>query len=122
MDRRAFFSLGRRGRLGTLELSCERLFVRWVDATARATRVGSELDPATDAGEPPTRISTETREDLLAELDRHLSRADILRITGAEWLQHGDLRQSIDARVEAFRSTGRRVERAPSVAHHRAGA
>jgi hypothetical protein len=102
MDRRAFLSLGRRGRQRVLELSCERLYVRWVDAGARAARhAGGEDVP--ESGEPPTRVSVETRQDLLAELDLRLRSADLLRVSGSDWLQDGELRREVESRIEAFR-------------------
>ena len=110
MDRRGFLSLGRRGQQRVLELSCERLHVRWVDADGRAARTGAEPDPIGEAGEPPTRVAAETREELLAELGRRLRDADVLRVTGAEWLQEPELRREVESRVESFRSSGRRVE------------
>ena len=111
MDRRAFLSLGRRGRLRTLELSCERLYVRWVDAGARAARNAGDVDDH-ESGEPPTRVSAETRQDLLAELDLRLASADVLRVSGPEWLQDGELRREVESRIEAFRRRKGAVETA----------
>jgi hypothetical protein len=115
MDRREFLSLGRRGRQRVLELSCERLYVRWVDAAAQAALDVSADETMPEVGEPPTRVSAETHADLVAELDRRLASADILRVTGTEWLQDTDLRLEVESHVEALRARGGFVEIAPRV-------
>jgi hypothetical protein len=113
MDRRAFLSLGRRGRQRVLELSCERLYMRWVDAEARAARMCDDQD-IPESGEPPTRIAAERSEDLLAELERRLGGADVLRVIDAQWLQPTELRLLVESRIEAFRRRGGRIEREAS--------
>jgi hypothetical protein len=110
MDRRAFLSLGRRGRERVLELSCERLHVRWVDALGRSARTGSGDGRAPEGGEPPTRVAAETTDDLLAELDERLRAADVLRVVGDEWLQGDDLHRSMRERIASFEGRGGRVE------------
>jgi hypothetical protein len=191
MDRRAFFSLVRRGRLRVLELSCEGLHLRWVDARGRA-RTATEVAPpragiaaatATEqtalvtaepppriaapnvaehtpfaadepppriavpnehtpfeagepptriaapnehtpfeAGEPPTRIAAETAADLLASLDLQLANADVVRVTGREWLQEEELRRGVDGALEAFERRGGRVEHERHASSSLAGA
>jgi hypothetical protein len=99
VNRRDFLKLGRRGHERVLEISGERLYMRWVDAAGRTARMDAIADPA---GEPPTRVVTETAEDLLAELDRRLADADALRVTGEEWLQDSRLKREVETRVAAF--------------------
>jgi hypothetical protein len=110
MDRRAFFSVVRRGRLRVLELSCERLYLRWVDAWGRTHMAGADEDTALDAGEPPTRIAAESTADLLEELDRRLANADVVRIADRAWLSEAELRRRVDAALTAFERRGGRVE------------
>jgi hypothetical protein len=135
MDRRAFFSVVRRGRLRVLELSCERLHLRWVDARGRARATTPEEaaalgepprgvaaataadDAALEAGEPPARIAAEAAADLFESLERRLATADVVRVAGREWLQEDELRRGVDAALEAFERRGGRIEherRAPS--------
>ena len=124
MNRRAFLRLTVRGKERVLELSCERLYMRWVDArvgasgggdaTARADPSGSgalaEPSEAPWTGEPPLEVVVPTRVQLLAELDARLQGAHVLRVTGSEWLASDDFRREVESRIEAFRSRGGRVE------------
>jgi hypothetical protein len=110
MDRRAFFSVVRRGRLRVLELSCERLYVRWIDARGRPRAATADEDVPLAAGEPPTRIAAETTADLFEELDRRLANADVVRVVDREWLQEDELRRRVDAALAAFERRGGRVE------------
>lgn len=110
MNRRAFLTLGRRGRRRVVELSCERLYMRWVDARGRARPDDHHESP--EIGEPPTRIAAETTDDLFAELDRQLATADVLRIADEAWLQAPELRERVEVGLRAFERRGGRVERA----------
>jgi hypothetical protein len=113
MDRRGFLSLGRRGRLRMLDLSCERLYLRWVDAQGRMIGRADE-DATLEGGEPPMRIAAETPEELLGELARRLDDADIVRIRDARWLSDEGLRGRVEAILHAFERRGGRVERGRS--------
>jgi len=118
MDRRAFLLVKTRGRERVLELSCERLYMRWADARSGAgrpadTSVPGDVpahDPRPWHGEPPTEIVTPTTEDLFGALERALAEADVLRLRGRDWLSDRDFRREVEARVEAFRAGGGRVE------------
>jgi osmotically-inducible protein OsmY len=91
--------------------------MRYVDAQSSAGRspagrspAGVPDEPQSWEGEPPTEIETPTLGELFEELDRELSRADVLRVHDREWLADGVFRVEVEARVEAFRSRGGRVE------------
>lgn len=114
MDRRGFLLLGLRGKQRVLELSCERLYVRYVDARSAVGAAPQDEDTSLWSGEPPTRIETESVADLFEQLERSLERADVLRVLDPEWLDAGDLRSRVDAHLEAFRRRGGRVERSPA--------
>ena len=94
-----------------LELSCERLYMRWSDAHSRAGALeGGESDSTWPwEGEPTTQIETATPEQLLDELDRALAGADTLRLVEPEWLSDRAFAAEIEARVEAFAARGGRV-------------
>ena len=119
MDRRAFLSLGSRGRLRVLDLSCEALYMRWVDARARMVS-GADEPVTPESGEPPTRIAAENPEELLDEIVRRLANADTLRMTDAQWLSDEGLRDRVEAIVAAFERRGGRVERGRSATRVRA--
>ncbi len=122
MNRRDFFLLSTRGSKRVLDLSCERLYMRYVDARSPAGRreeqgqVDADVDADIDAdpqsweGEPPTEIEKQTAGELFEELERELSNADVLRVLDRDWLAGGEFRLEVEARVEAFRRRGGRVE------------
>ena len=132
MNRRAFLRLTVRGRERVLDLSCERLYVRWVDARAGAADTGATEWDAADTGaagahpkgdasvsphgmpawegEPLLDVAVPSADELLLELERQLSVVQVLRVSGREWLASEDFRREVDARIEAFRRRGGRVE------------
>ena len=114
MKRRDFLLLSTKGSQRVLELSCERFYMRYVDAQSRAGRREEpgevDLDPQSWDGEPPTEIETQTVGELFEELDRELSKADVLRVLDREWLAGKEFRREVEARVEAFRRRGGRFE------------
>ena len=110
MNRRDFLSL-RMGRHGhTLELSCERLYMRCLDA-----RVGVAAPDSHDegTGEPPAVLDRRTPEALFQEIDRDLAGADSLLIVDRQWLADHELNRQLDAVVAAFRARGGRVDFSP---------
>jgi hypothetical protein len=112
MNRRAFLLLKTKGRERVMELSCERLYMRWADARSRAgAAVAAEpgIHGAWE-GEPPSELTVQTVREVLAELDRGLSGADVLRIVGREWLSNLTFREEVESRIEAFDARGGRVE------------
>ena len=91
MNRRDFLTLRTRGEQRIVELSCERLYMRYADARSGVGR----WDPpppigATQQaweGEPPTQIRTPTTRDLFETLERELARADVLTVLDSERVQ-----------------------------------
>lgn len=112
MNRRAFLRLTVRGKERALELSCERLYMRWVDARTGASGAGDLPEPFDTSweGEPPLEVVVPSTGQLMAELDARLSTAHVLRVTGREWLASEDFRHEVESRIEAFRRRGGRVE------------
>jgi hypothetical protein len=96
-----------------LEISCERLYVRWVDAPATASPAqlaGAASGWREEAGEPPAILFLETRVELLGQLDASLAGAGTVRLLDPEWLADAELRREVDRRVAVFRQRGGRVE------------
>ena len=111
MNRRDFLLLKTRGQERVLELSCERLYMRYTDAKAGALRAsGGSGDPESWEGEPPLEMVTPTTDDLLRELDEELASADVLHVLDRDWLVAGAFRGPVEARIDAFRRRGGRVE------------
>jgi len=111
MNRRDFLLLKTRGQERVLELSCERLYMRYTDAKSGALRPsGGSGDPESWEGEPPLEMVTPTTDDLLRELDEELASADVLHVLDRDWLVAGAFRGAVEARIDAFRRRGGRVE------------
>ena len=114
MNRRDFLSLSTRDSKRILELSCERLYMRYVDARSGIGRAGEPQAFDTNRrpweGEPPLKIETPTTRELFAALERELAGADVLRVREADWLSSEEFGREVEAHVEAFRRRGGRVE------------
>lgn len=94
-----------------VELSCERLYMRWLDTQV----TGAPREESTGAaetspwgGEPPAVFAERTPQQLFEALDRELRDVDLLRVVDSQWLV-GDLRQDFDLLMDAFRARGGRV-------------
>ena len=111
MNRRDFLLLKTRGQERVLELSCERLYMRYTDAKSGALRAsGGSGGPESWEGEPPREMVSPTTDDLLRELDEELASADVLHVLDRDWLVAGAFRGPVEARIDAFRRRGGRVE------------
>ena len=113
MNRRDFLLLRTQGSDRVLELSCERLYMQYVDAQSVAKRRGEEIDGMTEApwwvGEPPTSMDGPDAEGLFRELQSDLADADVLQVRDREWLVTGDFRDRLEALLGGFRARGGRV-------------
>jgi hypothetical protein len=85
MNRRDFLLLRAEGR--TTVLSCEALFMRFLDAQ--------------NAG---------TTDQLFANLTRDLEQVTSVTLADRSWLARDDLRVRVDAVLDAFRRRGGRVD------------
>ena len=86
MNRRDFILLGR-GRTRTLEVSCERLYMTFVEA-----RMNGSTAP------------------LLARLAEQSARARRMRLQETTWLAREDFRAAVQPVLDAFESRGGTVE------------
>lgn len=117
MKRRDFLRFRTERDTRTVEISCQRLYMDYLErrATGGPPDTGGQsdgnFDPA-EEGEPPTAFDERTTEELFANLERDLDGADVLRVTGHRWLSEGDgeLLREFDRLVSSFRARGGRVE------------
>ena len=117
MNRRDFLLVRTRGNEQVLELSCERLYVQYVDAESNLGPQDEEhREPAWWSGEPPTVIERPTTEELFRGLEEELATADVLRVRDRDWLMKGAFRDRFEALLPTFRARGGRVEFFPSPA------
>lgn len=112
MNRRDFLLLRTEEKDRVVELSCERLYMRYVDAQAIAGQLGDEPGAVGEPwdGEPPTVIEARTSEELFQDLDRDLRDADVLRVLDSSWLVSEEFRHKFQALLASFRAHGGRVE------------
>jgi hypothetical protein len=89
MDRRTFFRTARGMRPATLDVSCEQLYMRYLDGELRGTT-----------------------ERLFARLERDLARAHLVRLRGQVWLARDEtFRRALETRLAQFEARGGRIER-----------
>ena len=86
MNRRDFLLLRADRDRRTMALSCERLYMRYVDA---------ELDGSTGP--------------FFAAIDRELRDVDVVRLTDTAWLARHDIKERLERVLDAFRARGGRV-------------
>ena len=114
MNRRDFLTLRTKGQRRIVELSRERLYMRYADARSGAGRWEPPAPIGKNQhaweGEPPTQIKTPTTCELLDTLERELASADVLRVLEQQWLGGKEFGLAVEARVEAFRMKGGLVE------------
>jgi hypothetical protein len=87
MNRRDFLFLGGKGSSDVMDVSCEQLYMRWVDSEIR-----------------------ESREDLVGRLREEIGRTRTIRFHHAFWLNQQDLREVLEPLLQEFSSRGGTVE------------
>jgi len=110
VSRRDFLRLSVSEGRRVLELSCERLFMRYHDACSEAGRrqVSNHEDvPGVD--DRPTGFQTPSPDALFAVLEQELAGADELRVLEREWLGNAQFARELGTRVEAFVKRGGHV-------------
>ena len=107
MNRRDFLLFRTEGRTRTVELSCERLYMRYVNA--RRAPEPDTADGIVD-GEPPARFDRRSVRQLFDDIAREVHDADLLRVTQTEWLTEEEFRGEVTALADAVRRRGGRVE------------
>lgn len=108
LNRRDFLRLRTQGRQRVVELSCERLYMRYTDAMREAAGGGvaaAEPDPWI-GGEPPARLDRPGLDELFAGLRRETRHAHLVRVHGSEWLPPGRLHDAVHAMLDECRARG----------------
>ncbi len=110
LSRRDFLRLRVSEGKRVLELSCERLYMRYSDACSGAARRQiSNHDDIFSRARPSRGFETPDPQALFEELDRQLAQADELRLLEPDWLNGGAFGREVGARVEAFEQRGGHV-------------
>ena len=111
MNRREFllFRTDKEDRI--VELSCQRLYMNYleVEAVARVSWLGIEDEPNW-GGEPPLVRDAPSLDELFGDVERELAAADVLRVREADWLVSEELKRRVDGLIADFLARGGRVE------------
>ncbi len=111
LSRRDFLRLHVSKGKRVLELSCERLYMRYADACSHAARRQvSNHDDFIGGSGPSTGFELPPPTDLFDELERQLTEADELRVLEPDWLNGGTFGREVGKRVESFEQRGGHVQ------------
>ena len=106
LNRRDFLRLRTQGRQREVELSCERLYMRYTDAVRKAATGGAESADPWIGGEPPARLDRPSLDEFFAGLRHDTRHASLIRVHGSEWLPPGRLRDEVYAMLDECRAGG----------------
>jgi hypothetical protein len=106
MNRRDFLRFRTEGRTKTVELSCERLYMLYVDSR----NTPDAEPPDVYDGEPPARFQIRSARQLFDDINRDLAGVDLLRVMHTEWLADADFKREVEALIAAIQNRGGRVE------------
>ena len=114
MNRREFLLLKTEGRKRVFELSCEQLYMQYVDAQSAAKRrsekIGTVAGSPWWSGEPPASMDSLDLDELFGDLESDLTDADILQVLDRDWLVSGEFRKRFDTLLASFRARGGQVQ------------
>jgi hypothetical protein len=114
VNRRDFLMFRRQREIRVLDLSCERLYMAYLDAKTGAARMAHTVE-AEDTlgcwtGEPPTVTRQQTCDELLRDLRTAVEGVDVVRIHGSEWLANEEFREDFKNLLAAVSARGGKVE------------
>jgi hypothetical protein len=110
MNRRDFLLFRTEGRIRVVELSCQKLFVNYLDLCSGIAQAAPEAGTLDDsdwwAGEPPLQIESAAPDDFFRQVQADVMDADQLRVVDMEWVAQGEFRIRVETLLAAFRATG----------------
>ena len=107
MDRRDFLLLRHPMSPRTVEMSCERLHMSYLDLQAASDPVPSIDGPS--FAEPPATLPQRNIDDWLRDLESQLADVDVIRVVDKEWLRPDDLRAHVEALLDRLAKRGVRI-------------
>jgi hypothetical protein len=110
MNRRDFLLFRTEHQTRIVELSCERLYMRYLDSQATTGPVDEPVSRDSWDGEPPAQLEARTTRQLFDDLDRELQSVDIVRVVDTDWLAREEFRREVELLISAVRARGGRVE------------
>ena len=109
MNRRDFLLFRTEQKTRVAEVSCHRLYMRYLDTQARVHDSDGSRSVETWEGEPPAELAVQSARELFADLDRQLQTVDVVRVLDAEWLAADGFRREFEDVISAFQDRGGRV-------------
>jgi hypothetical protein len=112
MNRRDFLLLRRVPASRIVELSCQQLYMRYLDSQVTGDRRDVDADARPDpwGGEPEPVFEAWTFADVLHSIEDALRDADVVRLNESAWLACEEVKRGLDEVLAAFRARGGRVE------------
>lgn len=114
MNRREFLRLGVRDDRRVAELSCEALFMQVADAGCATASPGAARGRLQEAewwsAEPPLEREAQDLDGLLESVAAAISGAQVVRVSGREWLPSFALGQRLQGLLDGFARRGGQVE------------
>jgi hypothetical protein len=110
MNRRDFLLLRRERELRVVEISCQRLYMRYLDTLITGAEPTEGDAPDRWGGEPAAVLDKRTPSQLFEQIALDLQEADVVRLSGPEWIKEGELSDGLDRVVGEFKKRGGRVE------------
>ena len=111
MNRRDFLLFRREREERIVELSCQRLFMRCLDAQMTGPEPTEDGDaPDRWNHEPPAILERRTAAQIFDEIAFGLSEADVLKLVDREWIRDPAINARLDALVADFTARGGRVD------------
>jgi hypothetical protein len=110
MNRRDFLRLRMAQGRRVLEVSCQALYMRLLDAESMTPPDSvSDFDPV--LGEPPAVFETRTPHDLRRQLEQDVAEVDVVKLLESRWLDTPVLGGFLTPVLTQFEARGGRVER-----------
>jgi hypothetical protein len=110
VDRRDFLLLRHPMSPRTVEMSCERLHMSYLDLQAGSAPEATPIDGPSFA-EPAAILPHRDIDDWLSDIEAQLKDVDVVRVVGEEWLRPTELQAHIDAVLDRLARRGVRIER-----------
>jgi hypothetical protein len=110
-NRRDFLLFRTANRLRVLEIDCQQLYMRCLDAASTCRAADEPItENAFGDGEPPARFDVRRPQDLLADVGAAFTGVTRIRVVDAYWLENSDFHEQFAQLLRTFRAGGGDVE------------
>ncbi len=110
MNRRDLLLLRTTPKARVVELSCQRLYMQYLDLRRTAAATAQDIRQDYWLGEPEPEYAGRDAQELFHDIASQLREADVFRITGRDWLCDEELVKEVERLTSDFAARGGRVE------------